>query len=489
VAFDFPASPSVGDEYSGYVYTAGSTWDLKPADAVTPPTPIDAYTKSEADDKFVDVIGDTMTGPLVLPSPDPTIPEHAGHKRYIDTTVATMALYQSTWQVAANVPDLNVPPNAPLNGYTWTAVTADRNVPEIAPAGIPGIGGLSISQGDTVKWSTANSAYDLIKLAGGAMTDYVLKTGDTMTGPLVIDGNSGLFVRSAAAGSGSQGLMLTRNADNEMIGSIRMTWSSSLGGEAAMEFWTKNGGYGHLKAFNTVVGSPPGVNFAGAVTVNGKITSNNGIGFGAVVDANADDFAKHIELYSGTNGMGIGSTTGGQFNFVLKNLGHAFNFRIGGATKVQFNQYGIMMQENAGLIDFGSLNTNASPSANNKGIRFFYSASAAYHIGVSSNQMNYVISVGTTRHSFWQGGLERFWIDSTGGHALTMTATGGFKDQSPTRIAKLRAEHPTLCSVIQKTGGDSAPQVDGFDVSDLLMLALAKIKTLEAKLATLEKRK
>jgi hypothetical protein len=324
--------------------------------------------------------------------------------------------------------------------------------------------------------------------SGGDQTDYVLKAGDVMTGPLTIADNAGLYVRSAPAGSVSQGLMLTRDTDNEMIGAIRMTWVDNLGGEAAMEFWTKNGGYGHLMAFRTIAGSPPGMEFKGPVAALGRINSSNGISFGAVVDANADDFAKHIELYSGTNGMGIGTITGGQFNFVLKNLGHAFNFRIAAATKVQINQYGIMMQDNAGLIDFGSLNTNASPSANNKGIRFFYSGSAAYHIGVSTNQLNYVISVGSTRHSFWQGGAERSWIDSTGLHGVAVTAGDGFKDRSPARLANLRAEHPELSNLIEDTAGDSEEgAVEGIDLGKLLLATLAKVKVLEREVASLRR--
>jgi spore coat protein U-like protein len=333
---------------------------------------------------------------------------------------------------------------------------------------------------------TAQGVWDLGSSA--VATDYVLKAGDTMTGDLIVAGDNSVNIRGAASGVLGQGLIFQKDDGAKNAAAFRTKWNAGPGSsiEATLECWTMNGGYDWQRAFSTTVGSPPGVSFNGAVTISGDIVSNNGISFGAVVDANADDFAKHIELYSGTNGMGIGATSGGQFNLVLKNLGHAFNFRLGGATKVQINQYGIMMQENAGLIDFGSLNTNASPSANNKGIRFFYSTGAAYHIGVSNNQLNYVISVGSTRHSFWQGGAERFYVDSTGGHGAALTAER-FLDKSLDRVAKLKADKE-LAAFVRPDEGDTS-EGEGYDIGALLMLALAKIKALEGEVTALKRGK
>jgi hypothetical protein len=44
--------------------------------------------------------GDTMTGPLVLPVPDPTLGTHAAHKQYVDDSIAAM-VGGSTVQVTA----------------------------------------------------------------------------------------------------------------------------------------------------------------------------------------------------------------------------------------------------------------------------------------------------------------------------------------------------------------------------------------------------
>src|SRR5580765_60392 len=51
----------------------------------------EAYLKPEADAKFVDVAGDTMTGPLILPAGAPATGPTATNKTYVDAQVATKA--------------------------------------------------------------------------------------------------------------------------------------------------------------------------------------------------------------------------------------------------------------------------------------------------------------------------------------------------------------------------------------------------------------
>jgi hypothetical protein len=67
---------------------------------------------------------------------------------------------QGNWMVASNNP--NITPNLPIfpmNGYWWTAVTANPSIPETAPAGLPGIGGTLISSGDKILWDTRQGLY------------------------------------------------------------------------------------------------------------------------------------------------------------------------------------------------------------------------------------------------------------------------------------------------------------------------------------------
>lgn len=155
MAYQFPNTPAEGDVYqpatgASYTFTEGC-W----------------RRGSAGTGGYVLKSGDTMSGPLVLPSSDPAAAQHATHKQYVDKTIATMSLYQGTWQVAANVPDLDPAVMLPLNGYSWTCQTANPNIPEIAPATIPGIAGLTIAAGDTVKWSDALQVYELIRAAIG----------------------------------------------------------------------------------------------------------------------------------------------------------------------------------------------------------------------------------------------------------------------------------------------------------------------------------
>ena len=167
MAFDFPASPTNGEIYTdtvtGISYTFdGEVWR--------------SGTTAAAPDTFVLKAGDSMLGVLNLIDPDPVQPVQATHKKYVDRLIAEMSLYQGTWMVATNIPDLNVPPNAPLNGYSWVAQTVDPNVPELAPLTIPGIGGSMISALDTIKWSSATSQYEQIR---GAVSISQMTIADT----------------------------------------------------------------------------------------------------------------------------------------------------------------------------------------------------------------------------------------------------------------------------------------------------------------------
>ena len=91
------------------------------------------------------------------------------------------------WEVEANNPDLigntNFHP-----GDLFTCVTADPALPEIAPAGVPGIAGESITNGDWIIWNGDSDSWNhftghgLTKPEADAL--YVFKSGDTMTGDL-----------------------------------------------------------------------------------------------------------------------------------------------------------------------------------------------------------------------------------------------------------------------------------------------------------------
>lgn len=109
-------------------------------------------------------------------------------------------------------------------------------------------------------------------IKSGASSDYVLKTGDTITGKLWLE-NSRLVLTGVSGGSSgtTQSITFSRiNDDLKPFGEIKANWTGfvSNGLEATMEFWVGVGGYGYQKAFNTTVASPPGIN------VNGQSQGN-----------------------------------------------------------------------------------------------------------------------------------------------------------------------------------------------------------------------
>ena len=85
-AFDFPSAPADGQLYNPI---PGATWKWSTARGVwfAQQTVADAYTRAQADAKFVDVVGDVMTGPLTVVDP-PTAAGHAASKAYVDSQIS-----------------------------------------------------------------------------------------------------------------------------------------------------------------------------------------------------------------------------------------------------------------------------------------------------------------------------------------------------------------------------------------------------------------
>lgn len=117
--------------------------------------------------------------------------DEAATKPWVDQQIAAGSLWQGTWDAATNVPDLtNV--NLQNNGFTWSVTLADPTAPYVIPAtpAIPGLSGVTVYNGDHVIWSTAASAFEIVHGSSLSLAEaqdmFVDKTGDTMTGPLVL---------------------------------------------------------------------------------------------------------------------------------------------------------------------------------------------------------------------------------------------------------------------------------------------------------------
>jgi len=121
---------------------------------------------------------------------DPIDDNDLARKSYIDTLATSLIRYQGLWQVAANDPDLITWP-AQAGDY-FIAETADPQVPENAPAGVPGIGGQTIFNHDWILWSATLGEWQHLTGSGGGLTRpegdarYIVKTGDNMQGYLTL---------------------------------------------------------------------------------------------------------------------------------------------------------------------------------------------------------------------------------------------------------------------------------------------------------------
>jgi hypothetical protein len=145
---------------------------------------------------YLPIVGGTMTGPIILPTVPPVAADEAVGRQWvldqIAAALATYQLYQGTWQVAANTPDIGADPNK-VNGASWRAATADPAVPETCPPGMPPISGRPIANGDLVVWSQAQQTWGLFHNAGMTQAEadakYLQLAGGTLTGELTFSGD------------------------------------------------------------------------------------------------------------------------------------------------------------------------------------------------------------------------------------------------------------------------------------------------------------
>jgi hypothetical protein len=161
----FPVAPVNDQAFTAY---AGAVWKWSSVRGVwyAAQTASQSYTKAEADTKFVDIVGDTMTGALTL-SGNPTAPLQAATKQYVDSKAPIIVS--------------DTPPPTPLDNTLWwesdTGILYLRYNDGVGP----------------VQWvqAVATPVLDTSAL--------VKKAGDTMTGNLVIStpaGNASLTLNS-----------------------------------------------------------------------------------------------------------------------------------------------------------------------------------------------------------------------------------------------------------------------------------------------------
>jgi hypothetical protein len=147
----FPVAPVNDQAFTAY---AGAVWKWSSVRGVWYAAlgPAQSYTKAEADAKFVDTVGDTMTGALTLSGP-PTAPLQAATKDYVDSKASILIS--------------DTPPPAPLDNMLWWESDT-------------GILYIRYNDGTGAQWvqAVATPVPDVSAL--------VKKAGDTMSGNLAI---------------------------------------------------------------------------------------------------------------------------------------------------------------------------------------------------------------------------------------------------------------------------------------------------------------
>jgi hypothetical protein len=156
--------PISGTVNPNYVQKIGDTMTGALVLAADPAAPLEATTKQYSDTKLPKA-GGTMTGAIVLPG-NPTAPLQASTKQYVDAQVAAKAAVFTSDTPPAGVPD---------NSLWWESDT--------------GLLFVRYNDGDSTQWVLAMPMPDV--------SQFVQKIGDTMAGPLTLPGDPTAVLHAA----------------------------------------------------------------------------------------------------------------------------------------------------------------------------------------------------------------------------------------------------------------------------------------------------
>ena len=481
--FDFPSAPIVGEEYTGFGVTyrfTGKVWNLKPeaspeyvlkaGDTMTGPlvlsgdavTALEAVPLQQVTAGFVAKPGDTMTGALRLPLALPIAPEEAAHKQYVDQSIAAASLYQGPWQVAANIPDLDPAVRLPLHTYSWIAQTVDKDLPEIAPPTLPGIGGQNVASGDTIVWNANTLVYDQIR-APASTAGYLPLVGGTLTGTL-----NGTNIRSI--GDGTVGQLWMSAGDASRTGNLE--WRMTDGARQAYMGWAQKSNYINFKTEDGC----KGLYMDGGADL--YMGDNSGLHWGntsAKTDVN--DFSEGICLYGygGTSQFGF-NITSGTLNISVQNAVNKVDVNVGGATQLRVQQGTSYVYSN--LSCAGTITSTVAKDVIalqlNDGARIDFSSGCIIRKVHGSNQFQHHTNAGQV-YVFHISGFGDAWVIDTVG------ATGNsFSATAPEALA-LGAELG-----VARRKPETESTLEGVDVVKMIAACVAKIKLLEAELAALK---
>ena len=136
----------------------------------------------------INMSGNTITNMAAVPA----MPNGAAPAQWVLNQIASVSLYQGTWNADTNVPDLTQL-STHVNAYTWIALTTSPSGVVIGPA-IPGLQGMTVFNGDTIIYSTVAGAFSAIHSGGITLPEadgrYVQLAGSQMSGALLLNANA-----------------------------------------------------------------------------------------------------------------------------------------------------------------------------------------------------------------------------------------------------------------------------------------------------------
>jgi len=154
---------------------------------------------SQTEGTFLPLSGGTMQGNINLSGNTiqnmaavPAMPNGAAPAQWVLNQIASVSLYQGTWNADTNVPDLTQL-STHVNAYTWIALTTSPSGVVIGPA-IPGLQGTTVFNGDTIIYSTTQGGFTAIHSGGITLPEadgrYVQLAGSQMSGALLLNANA-----------------------------------------------------------------------------------------------------------------------------------------------------------------------------------------------------------------------------------------------------------------------------------------------------------
>ena len=154
---------------------------------------------SQSEGTFLPLTGGTMGGSINMSGNTitnmaavPAMPNGAAPAQWVLNQIASVSLYQGTWDADTNTPDLTQL-STHVNAYTWIAITTSVSGVVIGAA-IPGLQGMTIFNGDTIIYSTAQGAFSAIHAGGITLPEadarYVMLAGSQMSGALLLNSDA-----------------------------------------------------------------------------------------------------------------------------------------------------------------------------------------------------------------------------------------------------------------------------------------------------------